>query len=217
MPEGFEKIGADGLTDLLEFLTTRGKYLPLSLEKVATAVSTRGMFYDPASESERLAFADWEPKTFAGVPFHLVDPRGDKVKNVILLNGPTGYLPPQMPKSVSVPVGAPAKAIHLLSGVSGWGYPYSRDRTVSMIVRLHYSGGAAEDIPLVNGEHFADYIHREDVPGSKHAFTLARGQQVRYLAVTPKKKDPIETIEFVKGPDATAPIIVAVTVETAEN
>ncbi|HEY2148161.1 MAG TPA: c-type cytochrome, partial [Pirellulales bacterium] len=115
MPEGFEKIGADGLTDLLEFLTTRGKYLPLSIEKVATAVSTRGMFYDPASESERLAFADWEPKTFAGVPFHLVDPRGDKVKNVILLNGPTGYLPPQMPKSVSVPVGAPAKAIHLLS------------------------------------------------------------------------------------------------------
>jgi putative membrane-bound dehydrogenase-like protein len=216
MPEGFEKIGADGLADLLEFLTTRGKYLPVSIEKVATAVSTRGMFYDPASESERLVFADWEPKTFAEVPFHLVDPRGDKAKNVILLNGPTGYLPPQMPKSVSVPCNAPAKAIHLLSGVSGWGYPYSKDRTVSMIVRLRYSGGATEDIPLTNGEHFADYIHREDVPGSKHAFTLRGGQQVRYIALTPKKKDPIETIEFVKGPDATAPIVVAVTIETGE-
>jgi uncharacterized protein len=216
MPEGFEKLGADGVADLLEFLATRGKYLPVSLEKVATAVSTRGMFYDPASVDERLVFADWEPKTFSGVPFHLVDPRGDKSRNVILLNGPTGYLPPQMPKSVSIPCNAPAKAIHLLSGISGWGYPYAKDRTVSLIVRLHYVGGATEDIPLTNGEHFADYIHREDVPGSKLAFTLPRGQQVRYLAVYPQKKDPIETIEFVKGFDATAPIVVAVTVETGE-
>ncbi len=217
MPEGFEKLGAAGLTDLLEFLTTRGKYLPLSLEKVATAVSTKGMFYDPASQSERLVFADWDPKTFDGVPFHLVDPRGEKTANVIMLNGPSGYLPPKMPKSVSLPLGAPAKAIHLLSGVSGWGYPYSQNRSVSMIVRLHYAGGATEDIPLANGEHFADYIHKVDVPGSKFAFSLAGGQQVRYLAVYPKKKDPIETIEFVKGPDATAPIVVAVTVETGEN
>lgn len=217
MPEGFEKLGADGLADLLEFLTTRGKYLPLGLEKVATAVSTKGMFYDAASESERLVFPDWEPKTFSDVPFHLVDPRGDKAANVILLNGPNGYLPPKMPKSVSLPLGAPAKAIHLLSGVSGWGYPYSQNRTVSLIVRLHYAGGATEDIPLSNGEHFADYIRKVDVPGSKFAFSMARGQQIRYLAVYPKKKDPIETIEFVKGPDATAPIIVAVTVETGEN
>ena len=217
MPEGFEKLGADGVADLLEFLATRGKYLPLSLEKVATAVSTRGMFYDPASEAERLVFADWEPKTFSSIPFHLVDPRGDKKSNVILLNAPTGYLPPQMPKSVSIPCNAPAKAIHLLSGISGWGYPSSKDRSVSLIVRLHYAGGATEDIPLTNGEHFADYIRRVDVPASKLAFTLPRGQQVRYLAVYPQKKDPIEKIEFVKGPDATAPIVVAVTIETWEN
>src|SRR5262249_51980169 len=47
MPDGFEKqLSRQELTDLLEFLAQRGKYLPLPLTKVATAVSTRGMFYD---------------------------------------------------------------------------------------------------------------------------------------------------------------------------
>ncbi len=54
-----------------------------------------------------------------------------------------------------------------------------------------------------------------DVPGSKLAFKL-RGQQIRYLAVQPKKKDLIERIELVKGPDETAPIVMAVTVEVGD-
>ncbi len=58
-----------------------------------------------------------------------------------------------------------------------------------MIVRLHYAGGATEDIPLYNGEQFADYIRRVDVPGSKFAFNLS-GRQIRYFAVTPQKRRP---------------------------
>ena len=57
-----------------------------------------------------------------------------------------------------------------------------------MIVRLHYDDGKTEDHELKNGEHFADYIRRVDVPGSKFAFAL-RGQQIRYLAVQPKRAD----------------------------
>jgi putative membrane-bound dehydrogenase-like protein len=213
MPEGFEKqISADDLANLLEFLTQRGRYLPLPLGKAATAVSTRGMFFSESSPVERLVFRDWTPKTFEGVPFILVDPREDKVPNVILLNGPQGSLPPKMPKSVTVPCNSSAKAIHLLSGVSGWGYPASPKGTVSMIVRLHYDDGKLEDHELKNGEHFADYIRRVDVPGSKFAFSL-RGQQIRYLAIQPKRTDKIKEIEFVKGPDDTAPIVMAVTVE----
>ena len=46
MPDGFEKqVSRKDLTDLLEFLTQKGKYLPLPLDKVATVVSTKGMFY----------------------------------------------------------------------------------------------------------------------------------------------------------------------------
>jgi putative heme-binding domain-containing protein len=213
MPEGFEKqISADDLTNLLEFLTQRGRYLPLPLGKAATAVSTRGMFFSESSPVERLVFRDWTPKTFEGIPFILVDPRGDKIPNVILLNGPLGSLPPKMPKSATVPSNSSAKAIHLLSGVSGWGYPASPKGTVSMIVRLHYDDGKIEDHELKNGEHFADYIRRVDVPGSKFAFSL-RGQQIRYLAIQPKRTDKIKEIEFVKGPDDTAPIVMAVTVE----
>ncbi|MFO0809103.1 MAG: PVC-type heme-binding CxxCH protein [Gemmataceae bacterium] len=216
MPDGFEKLlSRKDFTDLLEFLTARGKYLPLALDKVATIVSTKGMFNSEDSRLERLIFRDWTPKTFEGVPFQLVDPQGDRVRNVIMLYGPQGTLPPKMPKTVSLPCNAPAKAVHLLSGVSGWGYTASAKGTVSMTVRLHYAGGATEDHSLKNGEQFADYIRQIDVPGSKYAFNL-NGRQVRYLAVEPKRKDKIERIEFVKGPDDTAPVVMAVTVESLE-
>jgi hypothetical protein len=120
-----------------------------------------------------------------------------------------------MPRSVTVPCHAAARAIHLLSGVSGWGFPYDRKHSVSMIVRLHYADETVEDHPLENGVHFADYIRVVDVPGSKLAFNL-NGQQLRYLAIHPKKKDSIESIELVKGPDRTAPIVAAVTVEIGD-
>jgi putative heme-binding domain-containing protein len=212
MPEGFEKqIAADELVDLLEFLAARGKYLPLPLDKVATVVTTRGMFQSHADENERLVFDDWKPKTFAGVPFQLVDPQGERVANAVLLYGPQG-LCASMPRSVSLACGGPARRIHLLGGVSGWGHPLGEKGSVSLIVRLHYVAGATEDHELKNGEHLADYIRRVDVPGSQFAYDLG-GRQLRYLAIEPKRPEPIERIELVKGPDATAPVVMAVTVE----
>ncbi len=214
MPVGFEKqIQPQGLADLLAFLTARGKYVPLPLDKVATASSTKGMFYESKSEKERLVFPDWGPKQADGVPFILIDPRGDTVPNVVMLNGPEGYLPPKMPKKVSLPLGLPAKAIHLLGGISGWGWPHSAKGSESMLVRLTYDDESQEVHPLVNGEHVSDYIARNDVPGSTFAFDLG-GRQVRHVVVTPKQARPITTIELVKGNDNTAPIVMAVTVET---
>jgi len=118
-----------------------------------------------------------------------------------------------MPKKVTLPCNTSAKAIHFLSGVSGWGFPYGPKGSISMIVRLHYQDGKSEDHPLKNGEHFADYIRVVDVPGSKLAFTFPAGQQVRYLAVYPQREQTIGEIELVKGPDDTAPVVMAVTVE----
>jgi putative membrane-bound dehydrogenase-like protein len=216
MPDGFEKqLKADDVVNLLEFLTQRGQFLPLPLDKAATAVSTRGLFYSEKSPVERLIFDDWSPKVFQGIPFQLVDPRGTRVPNVILLYGPQGKLPPRMPKSVSLPCNASAKAIHLLGCVSGWGFPMGAKGSVSLIVRLHYEDGQTEDHPLKNGEHLADYIRRVDVPGSQFAFD-AHGRQVRYLAIHPRRPATIRTIELVKGPDSTAPVMVAVTVEVAK-
>ena len=217
MPEGFEKVmRPEELADLLEFLTHKGRFVPLPLDRVATVVSTKDMFFDAGGTVERLIFPDWKPKVFDGVPFVLVDPQKDTTKNVVMLHGPNGKIPPTMPKSVSLPFNGKAKAIHLLSGISGWGWlgGGAPPRTVSMIVRLTYDDGKTEDHELRDGVHFADYIRRVDVPGSKFAFAL-RQQQVRYLVVEPKRPDAVvRTIEFVKGTDRTAPIVVAVTVET---
>jgi putative membrane-bound dehydrogenase-like protein len=213
MPEGFEKqVSPAQLNDLLAFLTQRGKYLPLDLHKVATKVSTQPMFTTPDASIERLVFDDWSPKVVEGVPFILVDPQGSRVPNVVLLHGPQNPATRRLPRSVELPCHTPARAIHLLSGVSGWGFPAGRKGSVSMIVRIHYADGSVEDHPLENGVHFADYIQVVDVPGSKLAFDL-HGQQLRYLAVHPKKQDTIDRIELVKGPDRTAPIVAAVTVE----
>jgi putative membrane-bound dehydrogenase-like protein len=213
MPEGFEKLPADELVNLLEFLSSPGRYLPLNLAPVASSVSTRGMFQSHDADLERLIFPDWQPKTFEGVPFHLVDPQGQRVPNVVLFYGPQGVFPPQMPKRVRLPVNVAASAVHLLSGVSGWGYPIGERGSITLIVRIVYADGQTEEHPLTNGEHFADYIREVDVPGSKLAFKL-RGQQIRYLVVKPRRPAVIEAIELVKGPDATAPVVMAVTVET---
>jgi putative membrane-bound dehydrogenase-like protein len=214
MPDGFEKqLTKDDLVNLLEFLTQRGRYLPLPLDKVATVCSVKGMFYSEESPVERLVFRDWSPKVFKGVPFVLTDPRGGRSPNVVMLHSPNGSIPPKMPRSVSLPVNGPAKAIHLLSGVSGWGYQGGGAGSVSLIVRLHYDDGKTEDHPLVNGKHFADYIRRIEVPDSTFAYNL-NGRQVRYLTVTPKRDAVIKTLELLKGEDRTAPVVVAVTVET---
>ncbi len=216
MPEGFEKqVSTDDIRNLLAFLTQPVKFLPLDLRKAATIASTRGMFYDENSEMERLVFPDWSPKTVEGVPFALVDPAPGNVPNVVLLYGPDGKFPPQMPRSVELACRAKAKAIHFLSGVSGWGYPYGQKGSVSLLVRLHYADGSVEEHPLENGVHFADYIRVVDVPGSKLAFRL-RGRQVRYLAIHPKKNDVIDRIELKKGPDQSAPMVMAVTVEVGD-
>ncbi|MFO0825675.1 MAG: c-type cytochrome [Gemmataceae bacterium] len=215
MPEGFEKVmKPEELGDLLEFLTQKGKFVPLPLDKVATVISTKDMFFDAGGAAERMIFPDWKPKVFEGVPFVLVDPEKDTRKNAVMLNGPNGVIPPKMPKSVSLPFNGKAKAIHLLSGVGGWNaQAASNTGSVSMIVRLTYEDGKTEDHQLKDGVHFADYIRRVDVPGSKFAFAL-RQQQIRYLAVTPKRDAALKSIELVKGTDRSAPIVMAVTVES---
>ncbi len=216
MPDGFEKqLSERELTDLLEFLTDSGPFIPLPLDQVATAISTKGLFHEGDEGPDRMVFPDWNPKSFQGIPFVLTDPQSKSRPNIILLHGPFGTLPPKMPKSVSLRVGGPVATFHLLGGVGGWSFPYDRNPTVSMIVRIHYSDGSSEDHPLKNGLHIADYIRRVDVPNSQFAFALG-DQQLRYLKVTPQRNLAVDHVDFVKGSDNSAPILMAVTVERAD-
>jgi uncharacterized protein len=213
MPVGFEKqIQPEGFADLLAFLTARGKFVPLALDKVATAVSTKGMFNDENAAVERLVFPDWGPKQFKGVPFWFIDPEGQRVPNVVMLHGPHGYQPPTMPKSVSLPIGSSVRALHILGGIGGWSFPATEKGTTSMVVRLVYTDGETEDHPLVNGVHLADYIRHVDVPESNFAFDVG-GRQLRYLRIQPKRAEPLAAVELIKRPDATAPVVMAITLE----
>ncbi|MSU79424.1 MAG: c-type cytochrome [Gemmataceae bacterium] len=214
MPEGFEKqVKQEELIDLLTFLTARGKFVPILLDKAATIDSTQGMFFSKAATVERLILPDWSPRTVKGVPFHFVDPVKNAGPNAIMLYSKNGPVSATMPKSAKLDCNMPARAIHLLSGVSGWGFPYGKEGGVTLIVRLHYADGKTEDHALKNGEHFADYIRKVDVPRSEFAFMM-RSQQMRYLSITPGRDAELRAIEFVKGPDQSAPIVLAVTVET---
>jgi len=214
MPEGFEsQMTREEMRDLLEFLTSKGKYVPLSIASVASVVTTRGMFFDPEGEVERLVFPDWNPKMVREVPFVLVDPQEGRVPNAIMLHGPNGKVAPRMPREVEIPCDAPAVAIHFLSGVGGWSFPASREGSTSMVVRIVYQDDTTEDHRLVNGEHFADYIRRVDVPGSEFAFDLA-GRQIRYFAVLPSEPKALKKIQLIKGDDATAPVVMAMTLQT---
>ncbi|WP_149496266.1 PVC-type heme-binding CxxCH protein [Roseiconus lacunae] len=213
MPEGFEKtLSVEQMTDLLEFLTQRGKFTPLDLHKVATVASDKSMFVNPNSPAERLTFRDWSPKTFEGVPFKLIDPENQQVPNIVVLYGSNGPIANKYPKSVSLPVSGPVRNIHMLSGVAGWGFPYGPRDQPALIVRLHYADGETEDHTLNNGEHFADYIRRVDVPKSKYAFDTGGGQ-IRYLTVSPKRSEPLAEIELRDGTPEIAPVVMAITVE----
>ncbi len=149
-----------------------------------------------------------------GIPFDLIDPKDGSVRNAIVLPSPEGGLTKGLPKKATLPCKVPARAIHLLV-TAGWGYPWSKRGSVSMTVRLRYASGDTEDHELINGVHLATAHSVEDVPGSERVFDL-RGNQVRYLALKPRQEFVITQIEFVKGPDATAPVVFATTVELPE-
>lgn len=214
MPEGFEKeINKDQMRDLLAFLTDRGKFLPLDLAKVATNPSDRGLFYFKDADVERLIFPDWKDKMFNGVPFHVIDPQDGTVNNAIVFKGgPEGAQSLKGPTKVELPINTEISALHFLSGVNGWGFPYNQRKSVSLIVRFVYADGTTEDHELKNGEYFSDYITRNDVPKSEYAFKL-RNQQIRYFSVSPEKAETVEKVELIKGPDPTAPVVMAITME----
>ena len=204
---------ASRVADLLEFLTAAHAIRAARLRRVATVSSARGMFQTPDSEVERLVFDDWGTKTFAGVPFY---PRRSRrmaaCETSSCCTATSGPSRRRCRTSVELPCGFAAKAIHFLSGVSGWGFPARKAGSVSMIVRLHYADGATEDHALINGVHFADYLGHTDVNGSKLAFSFGR-QQLRYFKIEPKRSDAIETVELIKGPDRTAPVVMGITAE----
>jgi uncharacterized protein len=208
----------------------RREFVRLPLKELATA-RTDTLFLLPTDDPDRpnktsVAFLDAEPKEYSGVPFQLID-SSDGSSNAIALNSSNQPKTDVLPSSVSLPVNGPVSALHVLGGVSGWGWPCTKGRTgigiakgtPSVVVRIKYADGSDEEHVWKNGEHFADYNGRRDVPGSEYAFALKNDHQCRYLVVRPKRSAAVRTVEFAKAPEDrfTCPLIFAVTVEKAAD
>ncbi|MCA9260575.1 MAG: c-type cytochrome, partial [Planctomycetales bacterium] len=212
MPEGFEKeLSEQDLADVLEFLAQKQQFVPLPVIKVATASSVWPNFGrrrgpDPADSFE------WKPRRVNDVPFTLVDPQQGAVRNLIMLQN--GQRPSRMelPSEVKLVCGHAPKTLHLLSGVSLFGFPNQQEQTTTLLVRLNYADGQSEEHELKNGVHFSDYFQRSDVPESEFAFAIGN-RQMRYLKITPQRDAKIVDIDLVCGEGRAAPVVLAVTAE----
>ena len=214
MPEGFEKqLSETDFSNLLAFLTHRGRYLPLPIDQATTAVTTQGMYLGAQSVIDRLVLKDWNSRQVGDVPFTLIDPQGTRVANAVVLYTRHTDAAKKYPQTVTVPCNSPVHRLHLLSGIGGFAWPREPKGTVTMVLTLHYADGDTEHHELFNGQHFADFMSRAEVPDSEFAFMTDNGRQVRHFSIEPARDAVVKQIELVKGPDNTSPVVLAITAE----
>ena len=217
MPEGFEKqVPTDDIKNLLAFLTQPVKFMPLDLRKAATIASTKGMFYDENAEMERLVFPDWSPKSV-----------GERA-----LRAGRSRVGPYPERGAALRARGEVPAADAAIGRAhvqrqGQGDPFpERGQRLGLSLRAEgkrLDGGqaalrrrlrrgppAGKRRPL-RGLYPRGGCARLEArfPASRPAGPLPRG--------SPKKHDVIQRIELVKGPDQSAPIVLAVTVEVGDG
>jgi len=222
MPNGFESLGKEGLRDLISYLCAdENKYRIVDLSPAFTADSTKGVFNSVESLNETLRFRKFGLTPVNGIPFDVVNPgRTISGKNLVVLKGGGGYAK-TLPQKVEVPVNAKANRLHFLGGVAGWGYPCCGDNNhknePAAKVTAQFADGATKELVLKNGEEFADYISKYDVPNSKEAEGLLRSGQVRWFTKNLGREGTIQKLTFESYDNAVAPVFVAVTAELADK
>lgn len=221
MPEGFEALGDEGLRDLIGYLCAdENRFRILDLTPVFTANSMRGIYASVESANESLRFTKFGLTKVDNVPFEVVHPsRSVNGNNVIVLKGGSGHSK-TLPKRVEIKAGVKASKLHFLGGVGGWAYPWGgaqHENIPVAKVTLHFADGQTEEIILRNGQEFADYNGRAEVPASKEAIGLVRYGQVRWFTKPVTRNQRIDRISLESYDNAVAPTFVAVTAELSEE
>jgi putative membrane-bound dehydrogenase-like protein len=222
MPTGLGDLGADVLRDIMAHLTraTEGFHI-LSLDAVANVHSGQHLFDD--GRNEGYTFRKMGLLQVDGVPYEIPDPANQPSgKNIIVLKGgidrsqsaKTDY-----PQRVVVPVDQVLTSVHVLGCVAAWGHPYG-NRPIGPCVRWTwvFGDGTRSEVILNDGEHFADWIRRHDVPGSTFVpDLLARGPgQVRYMRMDLPEARQVQAIELESFDNHLAPVFLALTAENGE-
>jgi hypothetical protein len=191
-------------------------YRILDLRSAATADNRVGLFMSP-NDPDILHFLQLGRVTVHDVPFEILDPaQTSSGKSLIVLKGGLGNAQ-NYPRRVVVPGGgATVRALHLLSGIGAWAYPWgaaSNKYVPAARMTIVDTHGARQEIVFRNGEEFADYVQRFDVPGSDFADDLTSTEQVRVIHV--ELPAPVELAELVieSFDNHIAPVFVAITAE----
>lgn len=221
MPEGYEGLGAETLRDLMAYLRSgEQRFHTVTFGKAATADGSRGVYLSADTPGDRVGLKRYGLIEERGVPFHLADPVTTAGgKNVIVLKGGMDEraVSRTMPERVEIPVNVAAARLHLLGGVAGWGFPVMQEKEPLVTITVYFAGGGTEEIALRNGVDFADHAGRIDVPGSAWADLVSHGQ-IRYLWRDLKKTDGvIEKLVLTSGNKVAAPMIAAITLESASG
>ena len=218
MPEGLDALGAEALRDILTFMTgeTSKQFRIIPLTEVATADSRDGVFAGPAPNQGQVKLARFGDFKIEGVPFFIAAPGKAAGGNLIVLKGgpSPGNHSQTFPARIELPLNVAAKKIHLLSGISGWGWPAVRDETPALLATVVHANGERQTFTFINGRHFSDYVRPIEVPGSKYVGGVTDGQQMRLLTLELTQASPVQTL-ILESPagNKTAPVIAAVTAD----
>ncbi|HYF36506.1 MAG TPA: ThuA domain-containing protein, partial [Prosthecobacter sp.] len=217
MPEGLDALGPEVLRDILAFVCgSEQHYRVLDLRDAYTADSRRGAFRSDEAKDETVTLHKFGNVTVNGVPFFIMDPlKSVTGSNLIMLKGGgKGTAASEFPQRVEIPTTATAASLHFLGGVAGWGWPFGGDAArgkPAMKVTANFADGDSQTFTLNNGEYFADYIGRADVPLSENAGDFTRRGQLRYFALNLKKKAPLKSLVLESFDNGITPATVAIT------
>ncbi len=219
MPTGFESLGAEALRDLIAFLAGEwAGFRVLDLKPHCSSSATRGL-YDTRHDARPMRFRQYGVVGVEGVPFEILEPaRMGEEKNTLTLRGglAEGWESHGYPLRVELPLGYALERLHVLGGIAAWGYPYTGERAPAVKLVWNYADGQREERVLTDGTEFADWIGRNEVPGSKWVDVLAEESwgQVRTFAVAPGRTDVVvASIVLESFDNHLAPTFVALTAE----
>jgi hypothetical protein len=189
----------------------KNSFVPLDLEGVCNAASTDLRLGE--NQPLRIVLPRWGRQVYDGIPFVIPDPHGGSANNVIALDKRLMGQKDRGAPALRVPCSASAKNIYLLAAAHRGKNAVAADQPVSLIVRLNYLDGPAEDHRLRYGVELGDLSGSAGATDAKAAVTVGN-YQLRYTRIAPERsRQMISFIELIHGGNAATPIIMAITLE----
>ncbi len=218
MPEGFEALPPDMLRDILAYICgSESRYRIVDLKNAYTADTRRGLFDSEETKIDSVHFIKFGNITTEGVPYFIMDPaKSTTGTNIIVLKGGHGKNVAQSyPQKVEVALNTPAKRLHFLSGIAGWGFPAIDDDRPALKVTITHADGQTEVTELKNSEAFGDYNHVVNVPGSELVEGLVNDGQLRRITLAVKNPTPITKLTLESYNNGVSPVVCAITADIA--